>query len=69
MTSLDQAFHDAILRTNFEAFVKRGFMTLNPGFPYLDNWHISAIAYQLDRIRRGENNRASRRLRARWALR
>jgi predicted phage terminase large subunit-like protein len=57
MTSLDQAFHDAILRTNFEAFVKRGFMTLNPGFPYLDNWHISAIAYQLDRIRRGENNR------------
>jgi hypothetical protein len=32
-------------------------MTLNPGQPYLPNWHISAIAYQLDRVRRGEINR------------
>jgi DNA-binding NarL/FixJ family response regulator len=30
---------------------------LNPGQPYLPNWHISAIAYQLDRVRRGEINR------------
>jgi predicted phage terminase large subunit-like protein len=32
-------------------------MTLNPGSPYLPNWHISAIAYQLERIRRGGINR------------
>ena len=30
---------------------------LNPGAPYLPNWHIKAIAYQLDRIRRGEITR------------
>ena len=29
-------------------------MTLNPGQPYLPNGQISAIAYQLDRVRRGE---------------
>ena len=57
MTTLDQAFHDAILRKNFESFLQRCLMTLNPGFPYLPNWHISAIAHQLDRIRRGEITR------------
>src|SRR5438093_13742117 len=57
MTHLGRAFHDAILRTDFEAFVRRCFMTLNPGFQYLENWHISAIGYQLERIRRGEVTR------------
>ena len=33
------------------------FLYLNPGAPYLPNWHIKAIAYQLDRIRRGEITR------------
>ena len=32
-------------------------MTLNPGSPYLPNSHIAAIAYQLERIRRGEITR------------
>ena len=32
-------------------------MTLNPGAPYLPNWHVQAIAYQLARIRRGEITR------------
>ena len=31
--------------------------TLNPGTPYLPNWHIDAIGYQLERVRRGEINR------------
>jgi hypothetical protein len=57
MTSLDRAFHDAILRKDFDSFLRRCLMTLNPGSPYLPNWHISAIAYQLERIRRGEINR------------
>src|SRR5260370_16426973 len=30
------------------------FLYLNPGAPFLQNWHIKAIAYQLDRVRRGE---------------
>jgi hypothetical protein len=57
MTNLEQTFHDAILRTDFDAFVRRCFMTLNPGFPYLPNWHLPAIGYQLERIRRGEITR------------
>ena len=57
MTTLDQAFHDAILRRNFDPFLHRSIMTLNPGTPYLPNWHLSAIAYQLERIRRGEIKR------------
>jgi predicted phage terminase large subunit-like protein len=48
---------DYILRTNFECFLKMCFLCLNPGAPYLPNWHIKAIAYQLDRIRRGEITR------------
>src|SRR5260370_5737794 len=30
------------------------FLYLNPGAPFLQNWHIKAIAHQLDRVRRGE---------------
>jgi predicted phage terminase large subunit-like protein len=57
MTIREQAFHDAILRKDFDWFLRRCFMTLNPGFPYLPNWHIAAIGYQLERIRRGEITR------------
>ena len=44
---------DAILRNNFESFLHRCVLHLMPGAPFLSNWHIQAIAYQLDRIRRG----------------
>ena len=57
MSKMEQTFHDLILRDNFDAFLRRCLMTLNPGQPYLPNWHISAIAYQLDRVRRGEVTR------------
>jgi predicted phage terminase large subunit-like protein len=57
MTNLDQAFHDAVLRKDFNFFLRRCFMTLNPGSPYLPNWHIRAIGYQLERVRRGETTR------------
>jgi hypothetical protein len=57
MTNSDQAFHDSLLRTNFDAFLRRCLMTLNPGSPYLPNWHISAIAHVLARVRRGEITR------------
>ena len=48
---------NAILRTDFESFLRRSVAPLNPGMPYLPNWHIRAIAYQLERIRRGEITR------------
>jgi predicted phage terminase large subunit-like protein len=57
MTNMEQAFHDAILRRDFDSFLRRCLMTLNPGSPYLPNWHIGAIAYRLERIRRGEVRR------------
>jgi hypothetical protein len=57
MNTLDQAFHDAVLRSDFESFLRRCFMTLNPGAAYLPNWHIRAIAHQLARVRRGEITR------------
>ena len=57
LMAYDQSLIDAILRTDFERFLQRCFLTLNPGVPFLPNWHIRAIAYQLDRVRRGEINR------------
>ncbi len=48
---------DFALRSDFESFLKYSVLTLNPGMPFLPNWHIRAIAYQLERIRRGEINR------------
>src|SRR5262249_20537337 len=53
----ERAFHDAILRRHFDLFLRRCLMTLNPGQTYLPNWHILAIAHQLERIQRGEITR------------
>jgi predicted phage terminase large subunit-like protein len=55
--TLEQAFHDVILRENFDALVRRIVMMLNPGSPYLPNRHIDAIGYQLKRVQRGEITR------------
>ena len=57
MTHQDRAVLDAILRNDFESFVYRCYLHLNPGAKFLPNWHIRAIAYQLDRVRRGEITR------------
>ncbi|MBR0826154.1 phage terminase large subunit [Bradyrhizobium manausense] len=57
MTTHDCALFDAILRNDFVSFVYRCFLQLNPGTKFLPNWHIQAIAYQLERIRRGEITR------------
>jgi hypothetical protein len=51
MTTHDVAVLDAVLRNDFVGFVHRCFLRLNPGATFLPNWHIRAIAYQLDRIR------------------
>ncbi|WP_309143619.1 phage terminase large subunit [Bradyrhizobium sp. CCGB01] len=45
------------MRTDFLSFVYRCFLHLNPGAKFLPNWHIQAIAYQLERVRRGELTR------------
>ena len=57
MTRYERALLDALLRNKFEYFLERCLATLNPGMPFLPNWHIKAIAYQLERVRRGEVKR------------
>lgn len=48
---------DALTRTDFRVFLRRCMNTVNPDREFLPNWHIEAIAYQLDCIMRGETNR------------
>src|SRR5712671_2488658 len=47
----------ALLRNDFRAFVERVFLTLTPGQTFIRSWHLEAIAYQLERVRRGETKR------------
>ena len=45
---------EALLRNDFRAFVHKVFTTLCPGQDYVSSWHVEAIAWQLERVRRGE---------------
>lgn len=47
----------AILRNDLSSFIQRSFSTVDPGTEYQHNWHIDAIAYQLERVARGEVRR------------
>ena len=47
----------ALLRRDFSAFVRKVFATLESGQAFVPNWHLEAIAYQLERVRRGEIKR------------
>ena len=57
MNVSDRQTLDAILRNDFCAFLHRCVQTLNPGSKFLPNWHIDAIAHELQRIIDGENTR------------
>jgi hypothetical protein len=57
MTKHDRRLLNLALRYRFDLFLRRCFLTLNPGKPFLPNWHLLAIAHQLERIQRGEINR------------
>ena len=48
---------NAVLRKNLTFFIQRVFASVDPGAVYLDNWHVYAIACQMERIERGEINR------------
>ena len=39
---------NAALRTDFQAFSERAFMTLNPTEAFLDNWALQVIAHHLN---------------------
>ena len=48
---------EALLRTEFRAFLHKVFATLSPGQTYVNTWHVEAIAWRLERVRRGEIRR------------
>jgi predicted phage terminase large subunit-like protein len=48
---------DAILRRDFYSFGRKVFEILCPGQAFIPAWYIRAIAYQLERVRRGEIRR------------
>src|SRR5256885_807679 len=48
---------DAAMRTRFDIFLMMAHHTINPGVPYLDNWHIDAMVAQAEAIMTGEVKR------------
>jgi predicted phage terminase large subunit-like protein len=56
-TAIPLRIRDAIVRTDFPSFIRKVFETLLPGVPYYENWHILAIAYQLEQVLRGNVKR------------
>jgi len=53
----DRAVYIALLRRDFTFFLRHAFGVIGGDGAYAHNWHIDAIAHQLDRTRRGENRR------------
>ena len=54
MSHTDHDVLNAVLRTDFMAFIHRCVLTLNPGRPFQPNWHLEAIADALEQVRTGE---------------
>ena len=52
-----RALRNAVLRRDLASFIRKTVTTLSPGVPFLDNWHIHAIAWHLEQVRRGEIRR------------
>lgn len=46
-----------IMRRDFRAFLRKAFPAIRGGDPISWNWHLDAIAYELDRVTRGNNHR------------
>jgi len=53
----DTAAFAALLRSDVRYFTWKCFQTILPGTPYLPNWHVDAIVYQLMRVQAGEISR------------
>ena len=52
-----QRLLDATFRSDLASFIAKTFQTIVPGQEYMPTWHILAIAYQLERVMRGEITR------------
>ena len=52
-----RALRNAVLRQDLASFIRKTVTTLSPGVPFLENWHIHAIAWHLEQVRRGKIRR------------
>src|SRR5258708_16672773 len=52
-----QQIYQAILATDFRAFVEYVFGVLRPGTPFKPNWHIDAMAHKVSQVASGEVKR------------
>lgn len=52
-----RAFFDALRRRDFGAFLARVFETVSPGDEFVPNWHLDAIAWELQQIEGGNSLR------------
>ena len=57
MRPSDSRTLEALLRSDFRAFVHKVFATLSPGQTYVSTWHVAAIAWRLEQVHRGEIRR------------
>jgi predicted phage terminase large subunit-like protein len=57
MTILDRAEFDLLTRLDLYTFVQRVHAELNPGEPFLENWHVELMAAELMAVWRGEERR------------
>src|SRR5665213_1511107 len=57
ISTLEARIAEALMRKDLRAFVHKVFTTLTLGQTYVRTWHVDAIAWQLERVRRGEVRR------------
>ena len=57
LTPENQRVLNAICRTDFVSFTRKAFHTLSPNSSFSMNYHIEAIAYHLELVRRGKIKR------------
>ncbi|MCJ2011887.1 phage terminase large subunit [Methylobacterium sp. J-076] len=55
--SPEARLYQVLLRSDFMLFYERCFATLEPGTPFIDNWHLHAVAEALRRVEVGEARR------------
>jgi predicted phage terminase large subunit-like protein len=48
---------NAVCRTDFLSFARKCFDLLSPGASFLPNWHLCALAYELEQVRLGATKR------------
>ena len=56
-TDIPRDLLNAVLRHDLASFIRKTATALDPGTPFLDTWHIHAIAWHLEQVRLGRIRR------------